>query len=407
MSEGRKVIGSVFSKLHVLIVTALLLSVTSSVGSAAVLQPDRGSSATPVAKPTAKPPKSRTPVRAQRPDNRNKRLKPVARIANRPAVAIPPVPARRYLGNLPYDAQWLNNCGPVTTNMVLGYYGIQLSQGYTANKMRPSPRDVSVGAIEMVTFAEIEYGFGGEVGWGGNMRLLEALIANNVPVIALQPLDPESDINHFRVVHGYDRSRGVVLVSDSYRGRNLEWSYEYFEGLWNRRGYSYSLIYPQSKSAMVEAITEKYRADDATRDREGLKRTQEYVENSPNDPWAWLQWGQTLYHRERFQESLRAWERANELGLPEKALWYNVWPIALMNETGRHEAARDLASGVLSNNPGSSEAYFERARASHALGDPESARRDLRLALDFAPYNPYFREAYAQYSGERWVDPRR
>ncbi|MDQ3328442.1 MAG: C39 family peptidase, partial [Chloroflexota bacterium] len=332
--------------------------------------------------------------------------KSALKVAVRPSVSITSAPERRYLGDVPYDAQWLNNCGPVTTNMVLGYYGIQLSQGYTANKLRPSPRDVSVGAIEMVTFAQVEYGYGGEVGWGGNMRLLETLIANNVPVIALQPLDPDSDINHFRVVHGYDRSRGVVMVSDSYRGRNLEWSYEYFEDLWNRRGYSYSLIYPRNKTALVEAITEKYRADDDTRDREGLARTQQYVQDSPNDPWAWLQLGQTLYHRERYPESLRAWDRANELGLPEKALWYNVWPISLLNQTRQYEAARELAAGVIVNNPGSSEAYYERARANHALGETQVARDNLRLALDFAPYNPYFREAYSKYSGARWVDPR-
>jgi len=377
----------------------MLLTTSSLVASAAVVMPERGGTATL----TIKPPKAPAPVRS-RPTT--KREKPAAKVSARPAFTITSAPDRRYLGDLPYDAQWLNNCGPVTTNMVLGYYGIELSQGYTANKLRPSPRDVSVGAIEMVTFAEIEYGYGGEVGWGGNMRLLETLIANDVPVIALQPLDPSSDINHFRVVHGYDRSRGVVMVSDSYRGRNLEWSYEYFEGLWNRRGYSYSLIYPSNKTALVEAITERFRADDNTRDREGLARTEQFVKDAPNDPWAWLQWGQTLYHRERYQESLRAWERANELGLPEKALWYNVWPISLLNQTGSNEAARDLASDVIANNPGSSEAYYERARANHALGDTQNARENLRLALEFAPYNPNFRETYARYSGDRWVDPR-
>ncbi len=142
--------------------------------------------------------------------------------APRPAPSFTPPPARHKLQTVSYEPQRMNNCGPITTNMVLGHFGIESSQEYTAMKIRPNPDDVSVDDIEMVTFAEIEYGYQGEVKWGGNMRLLEALIANGIPVIVLQLLDPTSDIDHFRVVQGYDRVRRVVTVSDSSAART--WS---------------------------------------------------------------------------------------------------------------------------------------------------------------------------------------
>lgn len=321
-----------------------------------------------------------------------------------PRVRVAPAPARRILSGVPWERQGLNNCGPVTTNMVLGYYGTELSQAYTAARLKPNPADVAVGAVEMVTFARLDHGYGGEVGWGGNMRLLETFIANGIPVTVLQPLDPASDINHFRVVYGYDRESRTVTINDSLLGRNLVWSYEYFEGLWRQRGYSYNLIYPRRDQALAEAITLRYRAGDERRRREGLQRSRASVKENPADPWAWLQLGQTLYHRERYAESLRAWERANALGLPARALWYVSWPAALMNALGRHAEARDLASGAISNNPGSSEMYYERARAYHELGEPRLARENLRLAREFAPYHPRFRETYARYTGRTWIE---
>ncbi len=97
-----------------------------------------------------------------------------------------------------------------------------------------------------------------------------------------------------------------------------------------------------------------------------------------------------------------AWNRAKELGLPKQALWYAAWPAALMNELGRYREARDLATSAIANISGSSEMYYERARAYHALGRSDLALEDLKLAAKFAPYHPRFREAVAEYTGKSW-----
>lgn len=367
-----------------MVVFSVLAFSAAGSASAAVAVPERGAPLKPPAERSVAAPIRPTPSK-----------RPPARPA--PKATIATAPERRYLTGINHEFQDLNNCGPVTTNMVLSYYGVDLSQDYTANKLRPNPRDVSVGAIEMVTFAQLEYDFAGEVSWGGNMKLLESFIANGVPVIALQPLTPTSDVNHFRLVHGYDRAERTVTVSDSYLGRNLVWSYEYFEGLWEQRGYSYSLIYPRKQQATVTAITEKYRANDEARRAASLERVERLVERRPDDPWAWLQLGQTLYRRERYQESLAAWERANELGLPEKAVWYAPWPAQLMNDLGRYSEARELASAVLAKNPGSSEMYYERARAAQEMGDFAAVRSDLASAVSYAPYHPKFRLGQSEF----------
>jgi len=312
-------------------------------------------------------------------------------------------PERHYLAGLPFEFQRPNNCAVVTTNMMLGYYGTRVSQAYTAGKLRPHPADVSVSDVEMINFARVAYGYGGERGWGGDLRLLEAFVANGIPVVVLQPLELDSDLNHFRIVRGYDRVARTLTLNDSYFGQNLVWGYDRFEALWARREYSYVLIYPRGKRALVRDIRRRYRDDAASRRAQGLELAQQFDRDGPADGLKWLQFGDTMYHLGRYKESLRAWERANELGIPEETLWYVSWPVEVMNRLGRYAEAHALASDALEHNPASAEMYYERARAHHKQGQPAAAREDLAHALRYAPYHPQIRKTAAQYTSHRWA----
>ncbi len=306
-------------------------------------------------------------------------------------------PQSYYLEGISHEYQQLNNCGPVTTNMMLSYFGTNLSQAYTASKLKPHPQDVAVSSIEMVSLAEIEYGYGSAIGRGGNIKMLEALIANGIPVTVLQPLQENSDINHFRVVRGYNRKAGTITINDSYLGPNLVWSYGFFERMWAEQGEAYAMLYPKAKEAVVQTIIRRYSEDEEIRRDTRLQRTQQAVKETPNDPWAWLQLGATLYYREQYSESLAAWEKANALGLPEKALWYTAWPIGLHIEVGRYDEAVRLATNAISHTSGNAELYYERARAYDGMGNKALARENLEMATQFAPYHPVFREVLAAY----------
>ncbi|MDQ3855319.1 MAG: hypothetical protein M3281_02865 [Chloroflexota bacterium] len=232
------------------------------------------------------------------------------------------------------------------------------------------------------------------------MQLLQALVANDIPIIVLQPLRPGSDVNHFRVVRGYNRQERTVTVNDPVLGPNLVWTWSYFERLWNRRNNSLALIYPRPREPLVQRILERYEqpAQQVRSDR--LREARVELKRSPRDPWAWLQLGQTLYFAGRYRDALQAWDRTKELGLPQRAMWYNAWPVGLLNEVGRYQEAIALATQALAKTPGSSELYYERARAWDALGNQRLARRNLYLAYDFAPYHPLYREVYFEYPAE-------
>ncbi|ACZ42374.1 TPR repeat-containing protein [Thermobaculum terrenum ATCC BAA-798] len=307
------------------------------------------------------------------------------------------IPNSWYLSGIPYQKQWENNCGPVTTNMVLGFYGIRLSQAYTANKLRPRRDDVSVSGLEMVNFSKIEYGLQGDVGYSGSLRTIEALISNNIPVIVLQPFKIGSDINHFRVVSGYNRTSRTFVIQDSILGKDLIWTYDYFLNLWKQRGRIYIAIYPPSKAKIVKQIRNSYDLPRKRLQLSELDMAQKAVRQAPQDPWVWLNLGRELYYSERYKDSYAAWNKALSLGLPRRALWYMPWPVYLLNELGLHEQAISLANQALQTIPASSELYYGRAIAYEAIGNNQAALRDLRTALAYAPYHPYYRQALREF----------
>jgi tetratricopeptide (TPR) repeat protein len=322
----------------------------------------------------------------------------VAQAAAKPRVQLPPIPAAHYIRGMPHDFQGLNNCGPVSLNMVLGLYGIRHTERYTARKLKPLYPKRGVSILELVTFAQVEHGLGGLSERGGTMRLLEAYVSNGIPVIVSQRLRPDSDVGHIRVVRGYDREAGVVTMNDSLLGRNVRWSYDRFKALWDERGDGFAVIYPRSKQALAEAISRRHRESDVARQPRLMGAAREQLAESPDNVRAWLRLGARLYYSDRYGEALEAWERAKALGLPRRTLRYGAWPLGLMNEAGRHDEAVDMATEAIRQYPGTPAFYFERARAHRALGRPQRALRDLRLLLRIAPYHPTFREALAAHS---------
>ncbi|MDP9350962.1 MAG: hypothetical protein M3P51_05415, partial [Chloroflexota bacterium] len=114
MNRFHRLVRNVFFGVPIL--SVLWFSAAGS-ASAAVALPERGAPLEPVAKRSVTAPVRPAPTKKAPPQSG-----PKAKIAA--------APERRYLGGINHEFQDLNNCGPVTTNMVLGYYGVNLSQDY-------------------------------------------------------------------------------------------------------------------------------------------------------------------------------------------------------------------------------------------------------------------------------------
>ncbi len=152
-----------------------------------------------------------------------------------------PLPPSAYLPNLKHVAQSYNNCGPAALVSVLGYYGVQVDQAALAAVLRPRGGYMTTGVI--APFLK-PFGLRATVFKNGQASHLRALVAAGIPVIALQWLNREGGIPHFRVVRGYDDKAGVFWLDDPLYGANVYVSYADFQRLWGVYGQEFIPVYP-------------------------------------------------------------------------------------------------------------------------------------------------------------------
>ena len=67
------------------------------------------------------------------------------------------------------------------------------------------------------------------------LRLLaiRRLLAESIPVIVLQRLEPGTDIGHYRVIQGYDDAAGEFICNDPLPGPDHRIPYDVFARLLN------------------------------------------------------------------------------------------------------------------------------------------------------------------------------
>ncbi|HJL70317.1 MAG TPA: hypothetical protein QGI30_05550, partial [Anaerolineales bacterium] len=80
-----------------------------------------------------------------------------------------------------------------------------------------------------------------------------------------------------------------------------------------------------------------------------------------------------------------AFDRAREIGLPWRMLFYQFGPYIAYFNVGRYQDVIDLATATLQARPALEESYVWRGWALHMLGDTAGARSDFRAALGVNP----------------------
>ncbi|UQN09406.1 LysM peptidoglycan-binding domain-containing protein [Deinococcus sp. QL22] len=164
------------------------------------------------------------------------------------------LPVRTYLHGLAFDRQTYNNCGPSALSAVLGFYRVQISQEAIQRTARPNGGYMQISAIapELARFklktAVIRQ---------GQLAQVKRLLALGIPVIVLQWYDRPGNINHFRVVRGYDDQAGIFWISDSMVGPLTYLSYRSFDVLWNTQSRQLFPVYPEGYDRLVQGLMAK------------------------------------------------------------------------------------------------------------------------------------------------------
>ena len=314
-------------------------------------------------------------------------------VASTPTPA--PIPAQAILSSPPYEQQTPNNCGPAALSMMLQMFGWNGSQKDISDVIKPVNGDRNVNPEELA------YWVRNYAGWlrieyrvGGDPESLKRLIAAGYPVIiegttSLNPDDsgwPDDDLwaAHYLLLTGYNDVTQTFIAQDTYRGPDRKISYEQLDLDWKPFNYVYMVVYlPGQEDQMKSLLGSDW---DLNRNRQkALNVAQAATTTDPSNAFAWFNLGSNLVYFERYEESNAAYDKARELGLPQRMFRYQFGPFIANFQTNRTDDLLALTEYALQRTEMSEEAWLWHGWALYRKGDIPGAIADWRKALSIRP----------------------
>ena len=312
-----------------------------------------------------------------------------------PTATLAPPPPQAMLGSPPYEKQTANNCGPAALSMMLHMVGWSGSQKDISDVIKPVNGDRNVNPEEMAFWVRnyagwlrIEYRVGGDI------ETLKRLISSGFPVIvegttALNPDDtgwPDDDLwaAHYLLLTGYDDSTQTFVAQDPYRGPDKTISYEQLESEWKPFNYMYMVVYlPEQEEQIKSLLASNW---DATMNRQNaLAFAEAAIADDPTDAFAWFNVGSNLVYFERYFEANDAYDKARELGLPQRMFRYQFGPFIANFHAHRTEDLLALTDYALQRTEMSEEGWLWHGWALYRQGDTNGAVENWRRALSVRP----------------------
>lgn len=312
-----------------------------------------------------------------------------------PLLSYAPAQPAVLLTGIRHEWQTWNNCGPATLAMNMSYFGDSLKQADIGAVLRTSPDDKNVSPHELVDFARAQ-GYHATELVNGDSDLLRTLLSNGFPVLleTWYEREPGDGIGHYRLLVGYNDATQAWTIFDSLDSTGLvtaepyagiRMSYSQLANLWKVFNRAFVLLYPSEKAALAEAILADHglAVDRMWADAEARARAE--VAGDEGDLFAWFNLGSSLTHQGRTAEAAAAFDRAREIGLPKRMLWYQFTPFDAYLAEGRQQDIMALTDAILEETESIEEVFYWRARALLALGDVVGARSAVQQSLVLAP----------------------
>ncbi len=304
-----------------------------------------------------------------------------------PQLILEAPPRRKTIPGGVHVFQTFNNCGPASLSMALSLYGISVSQQELGSSLRPYQNKFGDNDDKSVTLAELaekskEYGFIPYLRPGGTPQQIRQFITYDIPVIVRTTTKPSEDIGHFRVIKGYDGEAGHFIQDDSLQGKDLAYTYDAFNALWETFGYEFLVLVPSDKQLAAEAILGPLR-DERLAWETAAQSARAHLDNDPNALWPGFNLAVALYHTGDWRGSVDAFERV-ESRLPFRTLWYQIEPIYSYYELGMYDRVFALSNRILNNeNRAYSELYLIRGHIYRNQQNPDRARIEYERALRY------------------------
>jgi tetratricopeptide (TPR) repeat protein len=320
-----------------------------------------------------------------------------------------PLPVSMTLPSPAWEKQDINNCGPASLTMYLRFYGWEGDQETITQVIKPYREDRNVNVEELAFFVRTHAGWlHAQYRVGGDLDLLKKLVAAGLPVMVEEsfyfdePYWPADDLwaAHYFLVTGYDDATQTFIGQDSFHGADQRVAYNTLDKYWQAFNRVYIMIYPADKEETVKQILGTHWDPDANR-QYALEIAQQETEADPDNAYAWFNVGSNLTYFERYIEATDAYDKARELGLPQRMLRYQFGPFIAYFHSGQLDDLIALTDYALEITPNAEEALLWHGWAMYRQGDVTAAvesfqqalvenpnYQDAQYALDFARNNP-------------------
>jgi len=309
-----------------------------------------------------------------------------------------PLPAAVNLPAPKWEKQDINNCGPAALAMYLRFYGWEGDQETITQIIKPYREDRNVNVEELAYYVR------NYAGWlnvqyrvGGDLKLLKTFLAAGIPVMIEESFyfeDPfwvNDDLwaAHYQLVTGYDEAAQTFVGQDSFHGPNLKIPYARLDEYWQAFNRVYILIYLPHQEDLVKSILGKDWDVDVNR-QHALEVAQAETQATPENAFAWFNLGTNLTYFERYIEATDAYDKARDLGLPQRMLRYQFGPFIAYFHTGQIDDLIALTEYALKVTPNAEEALLWHGWAMYRKGDISQAIKDFEQAL---AENPNYQDA--------------
>jgi hypothetical protein len=300
-----------------------------------------------------------------------------------------PLPAAITLAAPEWEKQDINNCGPAALTMYLRYYGWEGDQTTITEVIKPFREDRNVNVEELAYFVR------NYAGWlniqyrvGGDLETLKQLLAAGVPVMVEEtflfdePFWANDDLwaAHYQLVTGYDEAKKIFIGQDSFHGPNLEIPYKKLDEYWQAFNRVYIMVYlPEQEAAIKDILGDNWDPD--VNRQNALEAAQADTQADPDNAFAWFNLGNNLTYFERYIEATDAFDKAREIGLPQRMLRYQFTPFLAYFHTGQIDDLIALSEYALEVTPNSEEALLWHGWAMYRKGDTPQAVENFQQAL--------------------------
>jgi tetratricopeptide (TPR) repeat protein len=303
------------------------------------------------------------------------------------------IPGKALLPPPAYEKQGMNNCGPATLTQYLRFYGWQGNQNDIAAVIKPNPDDKNVNVEELVYFARNHAGWlNTEYRVGGNIDLIRKFIAAGIPVMIEEgsanatPSWPNDDqwAGHYLFIHGYDDALKIFTTEDTWLGPNRQVLYSDLDKNWQAFNRVYILIYSPDKEDTVKSILGDDWDVDTNR-KNALAQSQADIQKDSNNGLAWFNQGSNQVYFQNYVAAAVSFDKARQLGLPQRMLRYQFTPFIAYFNAGRTDELMTLTDYALSRTPNSEEALLWRGWGLLRQGNKTDAIDSFNKALAAHP----------------------